>query len=217
MRVVRETLPRIADPYQKAYYTGIASERSGQALLHRGGMGSGAMAYDALRDAMSTAFAKLGSLILMSILGGLAVGLGMLACCVPGIYIYVSILFASQIIVAEGTTGFDAFSRSNQLVDGHRWRVLGIALVIQVVSGVLTQMIALPFFALEVAQYPGTPPGSHPQYQIMSALIQMPFVVVFTAFQAVCFTLMYLDLRIRKEGFDLAVMAQDAARRGEAR
>jgi len=34
-------------------YTGIASGRSGQALLHRGGMGSGGMAYDALRDAMS--------------------------------------------------------------------------------------------------------------------------------------------------------------------
>jgi hypothetical protein len=53
MRAVRETLPRISDPYQRAYYTGIASERSGQALLHRGGMGSGTMAYDALREAMS--------------------------------------------------------------------------------------------------------------------------------------------------------------------
>ena len=52
MKVVQETLPRISDPYQKAYYTGIASERSGQALLHRGGLGSGAMAYDALREAM---------------------------------------------------------------------------------------------------------------------------------------------------------------------
>ena len=52
MKVVRETLPRIADTYQRAYYTGIASERSGQALLHRGGMGSGAMAYDAFREAM---------------------------------------------------------------------------------------------------------------------------------------------------------------------
>ena len=50
---VRDTLPRISDAYQRAYYTGIASERSGQALMHRGGMGSGAMAYDALRDAMS--------------------------------------------------------------------------------------------------------------------------------------------------------------------
>jgi hypothetical protein len=53
MKTVRETLPRITDAYQRAYYTGIASERSGQAMLHRGGMGSGAMAYDALREAMS--------------------------------------------------------------------------------------------------------------------------------------------------------------------
>ncbi|HEX3533571.1 MAG TPA: hypothetical protein VHT23_05075 [Gemmatimonadaceae bacterium] len=52
MKIVRETLPRIVDPYQRAYYTGIASERSALALLHRAGMGSGHMAYDALRDAM---------------------------------------------------------------------------------------------------------------------------------------------------------------------
>lgn len=52
MKAVRETLPRITDLYQRSYYTGIASERSGQAHLHRGGMGSGAMAYDSLREAM---------------------------------------------------------------------------------------------------------------------------------------------------------------------
>jgi hypothetical protein len=52
MKDVHEALPRIADAYQRAYYTGIASERSGQALLHRAAMGSGAMAYEALRDAM---------------------------------------------------------------------------------------------------------------------------------------------------------------------
>ena len=53
MKAVHDTLPRITDPYQRAYYTGITSERGGQALLHRGGMGSGAMAYDALREAMT--------------------------------------------------------------------------------------------------------------------------------------------------------------------
>lgn len=52
MRAVHETLPRITDPYQRAYYTGIASERDGRAHLHRGGMGTGPMAYDALREAM---------------------------------------------------------------------------------------------------------------------------------------------------------------------
>jgi predicted GIY-YIG superfamily endonuclease len=53
MKEVKEVLPRITDQYQRFYYTGITSERSGQAYLHRGGMGSGAMAYDALRLAMS--------------------------------------------------------------------------------------------------------------------------------------------------------------------
>ena len=52
MTAVKEVLPRITDPYQRFYYTGIASERSGQAYMHRGGMGSGGMAYDALRRAM---------------------------------------------------------------------------------------------------------------------------------------------------------------------
>ena len=53
MNTVRETLPRITDEYKRAYYTGIVSERSGQALLQRGGMGSGAMASEAFRDAMT--------------------------------------------------------------------------------------------------------------------------------------------------------------------
>ena len=53
MRAVQDTLPRITDPYQRAYYTGIASERSGQAHLLRGGMGSGGMAYEALKHAMT--------------------------------------------------------------------------------------------------------------------------------------------------------------------
>src|SRR4051794_41438040 len=33
MNIVKETLPRISDEYRRAYYTGIALERSGQALM----------------------------------------------------------------------------------------------------------------------------------------------------------------------------------------
>ena len=49
----REYLARLRDDYQRAYYTGVVAERRGQALLGNGGMGSGAMAYDSLREAMS--------------------------------------------------------------------------------------------------------------------------------------------------------------------
>lgn len=52
MHDVRETLSRVTDPYQRAYYNGITSERHGQELLRRASMGSSTMAYDAFRDAM---------------------------------------------------------------------------------------------------------------------------------------------------------------------
>ena len=52
MRDAHETLARITDVYQRAYYTGIVSERHGQDLLHRAAMGSSTMAYDAFREAM---------------------------------------------------------------------------------------------------------------------------------------------------------------------
>ncbi|HEY8309320.1 MAG TPA: hypothetical protein VIG47_02130 [Gemmatimonadaceae bacterium] len=52
MHEVRAALSRITDPYQRAYYTGIASERHGQELLRRVAMGSSTMAYNAFREAM---------------------------------------------------------------------------------------------------------------------------------------------------------------------
>jgi len=52
VKKAKEYLARITDDYQRAYYSGMVSERRGQALLAQGGMGSGAIAYDALREAM---------------------------------------------------------------------------------------------------------------------------------------------------------------------
>jgi hypothetical protein len=48
----KEYLARITDDYQRTYYSGMVAERRGQALLARGGMGSGSMAYESLREAM---------------------------------------------------------------------------------------------------------------------------------------------------------------------
>ncbi|MFN2603745.1 MAG: hypothetical protein ABR582_13450 [Gemmatimonadaceae bacterium] len=48
----KDYLARIKDDYQRSYYSGVVAERRGQALLANGGMGSGGMAYDSLREAM---------------------------------------------------------------------------------------------------------------------------------------------------------------------
>src|SRR3954462_13384711 len=49
----KEYLGRITDEYQRTYYSGMIAERRGQALLAQGGMGSGSMAYESLKEAMA--------------------------------------------------------------------------------------------------------------------------------------------------------------------
>src|SRR2546423_9326387 len=49
----QELLPRIRDPYERAYYAGIICERRAKALLAQGGPGCGFEAYGYLPEAMT--------------------------------------------------------------------------------------------------------------------------------------------------------------------
>lgn len=49
---LREMADALPGAYERAYYSGIICERQGKARLARGGPGSGAVAYDWLRQAM---------------------------------------------------------------------------------------------------------------------------------------------------------------------
>ena len=49
----RELLPHLQSEYDRAYYAGIICERRGKTLLDHSGPGSGYVAYDWFRDAMS--------------------------------------------------------------------------------------------------------------------------------------------------------------------
>ena len=48
----REILPRLQDPYERAYYGGIISERRAKAALDGGSLAPNGAAYDWLREAM---------------------------------------------------------------------------------------------------------------------------------------------------------------------
>jgi hypothetical protein len=54
VRRARETLERVTDPYQKAYYAGIIAERLAHAQLASGAMHAEAMASTTLRSAMES-------------------------------------------------------------------------------------------------------------------------------------------------------------------
>jgi hypothetical protein len=49
----REVLPRLRDEYERAYYAGIICERRARAQLRQARPGSGTVAYESFREAMS--------------------------------------------------------------------------------------------------------------------------------------------------------------------
>jgi hypothetical protein len=48
----RELLPRLESEYERAYYSGLVSERKAKEMLRHGTLGSGPVAFELLRDAM---------------------------------------------------------------------------------------------------------------------------------------------------------------------
>ena len=132
------------------------------------------------------------------------------AAMLAGLLLYIALVFTCPSFVAEDRRYFSALKRSWQLVKGYYWRTLGIALLaiaivglvqtavsigLLAATGMLTQFVANPQAATT-----GTP---YMIYQIGSMLAS----IVLEPVWLIVVILLYYDLRIRKEGFDLAALA----------
>lgn len=186
-------------------FSGPIGASAGSGLL---GLIFGAVITGALAQAISArylgreitigaAYASVGagtvvSLILASILYGIIVGIGFLILIIPGIYLVVRFLFVPEAIVLERTGIWGAFSRSSQLVKGSWWRVFGIALLVFIITAVLSGVLGAVAGALLVS-------GHRVAGEVVSAIV----TILVEPFEFGALILLYYDLRIRKEGFDI--------------
>jgi hypothetical protein len=105
------------------------------------------------------------------------------------------------IVAIEGVGPVTAVKRAVGLVRARYWPVLGIALlsglVALVVSGVFTSgpNVVSGFFSLDVQLIVGAAAGT------VAGLVTTPFI-------ALVATLIYMDLRVRREGLDLELQTQ---------
>lgn len=164
-------------------------------------------------EAFSFALTRFLPLIGASILVGVLVFVGMLMCCLPGIYLGVAFAFVSQVVVLEKLGPIDALSRSQRLVSGFWWRVFGVLFFIGLANLVIQMAIGAGLgFALPTEEVIPTDEGNrvqlNPVNHIITILVAQLVNILFTTYIAVCTTLLYLDQRIRKEGFDLELAAQ---------
>ena len=132
------------------------------------------------------------------------------------LWLTTKLLVASPVIVLEHATIRQAIVRSWRLSRGRFWPMLGVVVLIQVIFGVVAQVITLPFSLLggfvgsliaptgdADTQLVVTMVVSLALPEIMSLLISSVAAVV----QATASSLLYIDARMRKEGLDLDLLA----------
>lgn len=167
---------------------GAVSRAAGELLLGRQPDAAGAVNFT---------LARIAPLFAVSIMTVAAVALGFVLLVVPGVLLLVRLYFGAVVVVLEGSGPVDALRRSFDLTRGHFWRLLGAALVIGIVAVVVATVLQLPFlFASGMGE------------DVVVATIGAALVQVLVApFSALAVVLLYVDLRVRSEGLDLAALA----------
>ncbi|WP_027004747.1 hypothetical protein [Conexibacter woesei] len=156
------------------------------------------------RESLSFAAGRLGATLWLSILLVVGVFLGFLFLILPGFWLLIAWSVALPVLLVEGIGGFGAIGRSFKLVEGRWWATCGRFVVAYILAGVATSVVGLAFDALASGVVDDTSTGA----LILSRFGDLLVSLVTTPFIAAVTTLVYFDLRVRKEGFDLALLAQ---------
>jgi MFS family permease len=144
-------------------------------------------------------FARFGSVLLISILVGLAVFGGFLLLIIPGIIFLVMFSVSIPALVVENLRGTDAMSRSWNLVKGNFWHALGLIIVAGIITavvggivGAIGSAISDNWFVVWI-------------FQAIAQIITAPFTALVTV-------LLYLDLRARREALTADALRADLNR-----
>jgi hypothetical protein len=158
-------------------------------------------------DAYREAFGRFGTILLASIVLFVPIALLIVTCIGIPVAIYVglgwSLVF--QAIMLEGQGAIDAMRRSWGLVGGHRWRLLACVVLIGLIAALL---VSIPtglfgFLAGILVVVSGGSDTALIGMQVGNVVFQAAGQTLFGAIGYITTTLLYYDLRIRKEAFDL--------------
>jgi len=143
-------------------------------------------------EALEDALPFLMSVVLVLLLVTLVVLGGLILLIIPGIFFAIRFGFSVPVVVVEGQRGREAMRRSWRLSDGNFWRVFGIGLVAFLLAGFVSAIVVVP---ATIAAHNIGPSGWW-----IRAIGSSVGAVLTPPFPQTVITLLYLDLRARKEG-----------------
>jgi hypothetical protein len=152
---------------------------------------------------------RLPAVLLMEILVWLGVFAGFLVLVIPAVTIYVAWSVALPALLLERHGPARALGRSSKLVQGRWWPTFAVLIVAFLMTIVISVILGLLLRA--VASLPSQP--SVLFAVIVTAATGAVTEIITKPFSAAVTTVLYYDLRVRKEGFDLQVLADQLDQR----
>lgn len=144
-------------------------------------------------------FARFGSVILISLLVGLAVAGGLILLIIPGLIFAVMFSVAIPALVVENLRGTDAMSRSWNLVKGHFWHAVGVIILATIITAVVGGIV-------------GAIGGAISDNWFVAWIFQAIAQIITAPFAALVSVLLYLDLRARRESLTADGLRAELAR-----
>jgi hypothetical protein len=154
------------------------------------------------RRSLGEVVRRLHSILWISFLTYLLAGLALIPCILPGIWLYFSWTVAVPAFLTEGVKGRRALGRSFRLVKGFWWRTFAIIVLGSILSGIIEAVVGGLLGAVSFTSDDET-------VTVLANLIASVLAgAVTTPFIAAVTIVLYVDLRVRKEGFDLQLLAE---------
>jgi hypothetical protein len=151
-------------------------------------------------EALRLALSRFWTLSIAQITATIRVLFGFLLLIVPGILWMLSYALIVPAVLIEGQNATPSLRRSRDLVKGHRGKVFCVMFIVNLLQGILAlgvSMVSGMIFSSDSA-------GGAVLNSAMNNLLS----IFLTPLGIVATILLYYDMRIRKEGFDLEMLSR---------
>ena len=138
---------------------------------------------------------RFGTLIVVAIFRGLAMVLGLVLLVLPGVYAFLHYLLAPVVAMVEEKKGGETLARSGDLSRGYKGKLFLAMFALYFINICLSMLPSIAAMVVNNATV----------LTVVTILVTLFFHPMFP----VASTVLYYDARIRKEGFDLELLAQD--------
>lgn len=154
------------------------------------------------RASIRFAFRRLGPVLWLLSIAGVLQLIGTLMCIIPGLWMQGAFAVAMPALLVEDVRGFKAISRSVDLVKGRFWPTFGAVFIGGLLASFVQGVFTTPVFAAQMVE------ANTVVTFLLTAVANVAGTALTLPFTAALTMVIYFDLRVRKEGFDLFLLAR---------